>query len=66
MPGSVHKEQAIPHCLGSYSDLEPTAGRMATRTCGSVSGVLPLGGSSTCTDCEFAARGLFLVEGSQR
>ena len=25
-------EQATPHCLGSYSDLEPTAGRMATRT----------------------------------
>jgi len=43
MPGSVHKERAIPHCLGSYSDFEPTAGRMATRTLsGSVSTVLPL------------------------
>jgi hypothetical protein len=32
MPGSVHKERAIPHCLGSYSDFEPTAGGLATRT----------------------------------
>ena len=33
---------------------------------GSVSSVLPLGSSTTCTDSEFTARGQFLVEGSQR